>query len=231
MLSFLKREFIAGKTWFDHCFLAVGVLLQVVVYVLQPASPVLIVSGLAGVFSVVLTSQGRISAYLFGFIQVVTYIFICFEERLYAEVALNGFYFFSMIYGVFSWRRRYVVSESSEANTLLTRRLSAVWRVVLAVVAVAGSVLAALALERFTDDSQPWLDAFTTVPSIVAQLLMINRYREQWMLWIVVDMLAIWMWCIADNMSMAVLYAFWCCNCVYGYYNWKKTEQHNNFVS
>ena len=221
----LYREFIAGKTWFDWLFLAVGLLLQVVVYLLHPAGTMIIISGLAGVFSVVLTSQGKISAYMFGFVQVITYIVISYEERLYGEAAINIFYFVSMIYGVIAWRRRYVAEEGSGAHTLLTRRLSAVWRVVLLCVAVAGSVLTALLLGRYTDDSQPWLDAFTTVPSIVAQLLMVSRYREQWYLWMLVDVLAVWMWCVADNWSMAALYAFWCFNCIYGYYNWRKHDE------
>ena len=223
--SCLYRELIAGKTWFDHCFLAVGLLLQIVVYILHPAGALHIISGLAGVFSVVLTSQGKISMYVFGFTQVVTYIIISYEARLYAETAINVFYFVSMVYGVFAWRRHYVSDDEDGGNALLTHRLSALWCVMILVAAVAGSVLAALCLSRFTDDSQPWLDAFTTVPSIIAQLLMIARYREQWYLWMAVDVLSVWMWSVADNWSMAALYTFWCLNCIYGYVNWGKHDE------
>lgn len=216
----LYREFVAGKTWFDWLFLVFGILLQVLVYVWHPASPVMIVSGLSGVCAVVLCSQGRISSFFFGFVQVVTYAVITFNERLYAETAVNVFYFITMIYGVYVWIRHYGVDASTDANVVQVRRLSALNAVILFVLTFAVSAALALLLSAHTDDSQPWLDAFTTVPSFVAQVLMIVRFREHWWLWLVVDVLSVAMWVVAANWSMAALYAFWCLNCLYGFRNW-----------
>ena len=80
--SALISEFVAGKTWFDWLFLAVGLVLQLIAITLgflsgEPESAGMIVSGIAGVISVVLCSQGKFSFYVFGFIQLFTYVF-CF---------------------------------------------------------------------------------------------------------------------------------------------------------
>jgi hypothetical protein len=80
-----------------------------------------------------------------------------------------------------------------------------------------------------TIDSQPYLDAFTTVPAFVAQILMVLVYREQWYIWLLVDVLATIMWFQAGNYCMAAQYIFWCANCVYGYVQWtRKVEVENS---
>ena len=52
---------------------------------------------------------------------------------------------------------------------------------------------------------------------------MILVYREQWYIWLVVDLLATVMWIQAENYCMAAQYAFWCLNCIYGYVHWTRT--------
>ncbi len=202
--------------------LTMGLALQILVYGLDKemfATPrtawVTVMSGLAGVFSVVLCAQRRIATFAFGFIQISTYLWLSWQERLWAEVAMNIFYLLSQFYGIAVWRKHYTTE-------LQPRRLShcaLAWVVGLCVVL---SVVCGCLLQRFTNDSQPWLDAFTTIPAIAAQILMVMAYREQWGLWLVVDVLAIVMWCVAGNYALAVLYLFWCVNCLYGWWHWSR---------
>ena len=64
------------------------------------------------------------------------------------------------------------------------------------------------------------MDSFTTVVALVAQVLMILAYRDQWFLWFAVDIVSVVMWIYVGNYCMAAQYAFWCCNCIYGYVRW-----------
>jgi len=220
----LYSEFVAGKSWLDWALLALGLALQILVFCLQPQSWVVVVSSLAGVFSVVLCSQGKISSFFFGFVQVSTYMLISYEARLYGEVAINIFYFLSMIYGVFSWRQSYDVHEETGEASLSPRRLDWLSGCLIALLTLTLSGVVGYLLGRFTDDSQPYLDAFTTVPAIAAQLLMVFRYRDQWFYWLAIDMVAAVMWFRADNLSMMALYLFWCIVCLYGFRNWSKQK-------
>ena len=200
-------------------FLATGLLVQIVTFCLMPHSPWALVSGMLGICSVVLGAQGNILTFIFGFAQVVTYTYLCVLERFYAEIAINIYYFFTMIYGVYCWRRRL----SDNTLQVQTRRLSRNIFPIMSVAILLFSVLTGWLLQRYTDDPQPYLDAFTTVPAIAAQILMVMAYREQWYLWLMVDVLALVMWLRAENYCMAAQYAFWCANCIYGYVQWTKS--------
>ena len=206
---------INRTTWF---FLILGLLVQVLTFVLMPDNPISLVSGMLGICSVVLGAQGNILTFVFGFAQVATYTYLCCVERFYAEIAINIYYFITMIYGVYCWRNRL----SNNSLQVQTRRLSIkliAWGMLLIALF---SWLTGWLLECFTDDPQPYMDAFTTVPAIAAQLLMVLAYREQWYLWLVVDVLAVVMWFRAENYCMAAQYVFWCVNCVYGYIQWTR---------
>ena len=206
---------------FDYAFLATGLLVQIITYCIAPSGVWSLVSGLCGIFSVVLCAQGNILYYFFGFAQVITYTYLCVLEHFYAEIAMNVFYFVTMVYGVFVWRRQ-LKSGTEEKNKVQTRQLRRNTFIRMSLVCVLLSALCGWLLSRYTDDPQPYLDAFTTVPALFAQILMILVYREQWHLWMIVNVLAFFMWLNAGDYCIAVQYIFWCANCIYGYYHWTR---------
>ena len=213
------RISISRTTW---TFLVLGLLIQVFTFVFLPDdNPWSLVSGLLGVCSVVLGAQGNILTFVFGFAQVATYTYLCCLERFYAEIAMNVYYFITMVYGVYCWQNRL----SSNSLQVQTRRLSSSLLLLLSIVLLLLSIFTGWLLNNYTDDPQPYMDAFTTIPAIAAQLLMILAYREQWYLWLVVDMLAVIMWLRAENYCMAVQYAFWCANCIYGFKQWSQLSK------
>ena len=181
-----------------------------------------LVSGCFGVCSVCLASQGNIFTYLFGFAQVGTYTYLCYTQRFYGEIAINAYYFVTMIYGVFVWKSRI---RNQESGLVTPRRLSWLTLVLIAVCTLLGSWLTGWGLAAWTDDTQPYLDAFTTIPALVAQVLMILVYREHWYLWLAVDILSVALWLRAGDYCMAAQYAFWCANCLYGLRRWRSLEE------
>lgn len=219
-----------NRKTFEWSFLGLGLMIQVVTYWISTRylhaeiDRLSLYSGCLGVCSVCLCAQGRISTYVFGFAQVITYTFLCLRAHLYGEVAINFYYFFTMIYGVYVWRRR--LSPQND-NRITTRRLSP--KVMAAIVAQLAVLSAGVGwlLDAYTDDPTPYLDAFTTLTSIVAQLLMIQAFRNQWFLWMVVDVTATAMWLYVGDWCMAAQYIFWCCNCLYGYYRWGHLSAEN----
>ena len=200
-------------------FLVTGLLVQIITFCTVPHNPWAMVSGMLGICSVVLGAKGNILTFFFGFAQVGTYTYLCWVEHFYAEIAINIYYFFTMIYGVYCWRRRLKNSTLQVQTRRLSRRIFPLLTVAIVVL----SIFVGWLLSRYTDDPQPYLDAMTTVPAIAAQILMVMAYREQWYLWLMVDVLALVMWVRAENYCMAAQYAFWCANCVYGYIQWTKS--------
>jgi len=207
----------------DWSILAAGLLVQVVVYVLMPDNPWSLVSGLFGMCSVVLGAQGNILTFFFGFGQIATYTYLCYLERFYAGIAMNVFYFLTQIYGVLVWYKRLKKSEEqTSGTTIITRCLPLSVLLIISISCMVISVFTGCFLSIYTNDSSPYLDAFTTIPAIVAQVLMMLAYREQWYLWLFVDVLTTVMWFFAGNYCMTALYAFWCLICLFGYIRWTK---------
>lgn len=210
---------------FDYCFIALGLLVQVVTYCFMPHDTWLsLLSGCLGVCSVCLASQGNIWTFAFGFGQVITYTYLCWTQRFYGEIAINAYYFGTMIYGVFVWKSRV---KSQESSVIMPRKLR--WQVIvlIAVATLLVSWLTGLGLATWTDDTQPYLDAFTTIPALVAQVLMILVYREHWFFWLTIDVLSVILWLRAGDYCMAAQYAFWCANCLYGLHRWRELRIKN----
>ena len=209
---------------FDYSFLACGLLIQVVTFVISNSlipnslTPLSLISGLLGVCSVCLCAQGNILTYVFGFAQVITYSYLCWTQRFYGELAINAYYFGTMIYGVYAWCKRLGMSDE---RLVIPRQLTWQMLVLIAVLTLLGSWLVGAGLSAWTDDTQPYLDAFTTIPALVAQVLMILVYREHWFIWLAVDILSVVLWLRAGDYCMAAQYAFWCANCLYGLQRWR----------
>ncbi len=206
-------------------FLAVGLSVQVVTFYVADETALSLVCGMLGICSVILCSQGNILTFAFGFAQILTYSYICYTQQLYGTLAVNAYYFITQIYGIFIWRKRLKDNNKDIAESVPTRHLAGRVMTIIVVAVALASFLVGLCLSRLTDDSQPYLDAYTTVPALVAQVLMILAYREQWYFWFLIDVLYVVLWARAGDYCLLAQHLFWCVNCVYGYVHWSKTLQ------
>lgn len=200
--------------WFGIAFILTGIATQVATYAFTEDSFISLVSGIAGVISVVLCSQRKLSFYFWGFLQIGTFMAICINEHLYGKLFENGFYLITMIGGLLMWKRN---EQHHTVETRSLNKLTLLFVVIqsLFAVLVVETVLTAIGGE------QPFMDSFTTIFAIVAQLLMIYRYRESWLFWLVVDIACVIMWYNEGNWCMTVQYIFWTMNCIYGLIKWK----------
>ena len=73
-----------------------------------------------------------------------------------------------------------------------------------------------------------YLDALTVALAVIAQLLMVWRYREQWIMWIIIDVSSLIMFIILGQWSMVTMYVAWTINAIYGWYNWSKLNKQQN---
>lgn len=238
--SFIKDEFVSGKTWFDWDFLVVGLILQVIAIITgfasgNPESIGLIISGLAGVVSVILCSQGKISFYLFGFIQLFTYVF-CFSipNNLHGETIENGMYFITMLYGMYVWMKHYRRDTNNDSVEIKARKLGVKGNLIMATVFVVGTIAYYIFLKNVplfgVIDSDPFVDSVTSVPAYIAQILMVLGFREQWIYWFILDVGSIVLALRAGSLVMTAQFVFWTLNCVYGFVKWTKSAKSSSYT-
>ncbi len=219
MVKWLKNEFWNGYNTFEKLFFASMILLQVIVYCFVPDTPIGIVCGIAGVICVALTAKGKISSYIFNFIQMITYMIICWDAALYLEFGEQVFYFVACIFGVFLWKKNMVKDENGCKQVRSKKFKAWQWIVTIAVTAVATVTLGYFG-DNVLGSTLSYLDALTVALAVIAQLLMVWRYREQWVMWIVIDVSSLVMFAILQQWSMVAMYVAWTINAVYGWYNW-----------
>ena len=224
--EYIKNEIWTGYNLFERLFLLSMLLLQIIVYIIVPDTVIGIISGISGVISVVLCAKGKISFYFVGFIQTITYLILSWQNQFYGEVLENLFYLVTMIWGIFLWKKNMTKNEDGTNDVKAKKFLWWQW-----IISVVATIAATFGMGYFLDSigsNQAYLDAATNVMSIFAQLLMIWRFREQWIWWIVIDVICIVMWFNVGNWSMVAMYVAWTINAIYGWYNWSKLNKIQN---
>ena len=171
----------------------------------------------------------KISNYFFGLISVSLYAYVSYTYKLYGEMMLNLLVYVPVQFiGFYMWRRHMTRENTvnpDQVEEVVAKSLGFsqwVWVVAAAVI----GTLAYTELLKSLGSALPALDGATVVISIVAQVLMVLRYREQWVLWIVVNILTISLWAAMwlhhgeTSLPLLVMYGMYLCNSLYGYYNW-----------
>ena len=148
-------------------------------------------------------------------------------QRLYASMGLNVYYVGMSVWGLIRWRRDRLALQAAEHGdaTVHLRRLTRPVMLGSAAVFVAGA-LALIALLRWLGDSESALDAIVTVLSAVGTWWLAQAYPEQWMVWIVADVLSCVLCAVAGMPWMAALYLVYALSAVYGWVHWMKNGKY-----
>ena len=221
MARWIKNELWTGYSWFERVFLWAMVALQIVVYCFVPDTPIGMICGIAGVICVVLTAKGKISSYIFNFIQMITYMAICWDSALYLEFGEQVFYFIACIFGVMLWKKNMKKNDDGTEQVIAKRFKPWHWAATVVTASISTIVLGYFG-DNILGSTLSYLDAFTVALAVIAQLLMVWRYREQWAMWIAIDVSSLIMFIIIGQWSMVAMYIAWTINALYGWYNWSK---------
>lgn len=214
----LKEEFLSGWKPFEVAWVVIFLAAQIIAYVLMPDSPLGMISGIAGILCVVFVSKGKISNYFFGLIFAYTYFYVSWGSNFLGEMNTALYvYIPSQFIGYFMWKQHMQNDDGGE-SVIAKALMPKGWAILLVSVAI-GTLCFVQALKA-AGGSSTTLDGLTTIITVAAQLLMILRYREQWLLWIVLNVLSILLW--QGQPAMYLMYSAYLLNSLYGYYNWTK---------
>ncbi|WP_337101051.1 nicotinamide riboside transporter PnuC [Paenibacillus sp. YIM B09110] len=178
-----------------------------------------VVATTTGLLSVWLTAREKIWAWPIGLVNVACFFYMFYEVKLYADMALQVFFFILSIYGWVIW-----LTKRNGAKVRPTRRITPRLAGILLVALFAGTGIWGYALSTYTDASIPYPDAFIAMLSLIAQMLLSYKILENWYCWIVVDVLSVGMYLYKDLNMLAFLYAIFLCIAISGLITWKKQQ-------
>jgi nicotinamide mononucleotide transporter len=176
-----------------------------------------ITAAVLGVINVLLVVRRSTWNYPFGIVMVALYFFVFWNAKLYSDALLQVFFFVIQIYGWWAWFHARHVDHGVEVRWMPWRQ-RAPWLVGTAI----SIVLWGTGMARFTDAAAPFVDATTAGVSITAQILQSLRRVESWVLWLVVDAIAIGLFAWRGLFVTSALYGLFLILAGVGLFEWRR---------
>lgn len=176
------------------------------------------VAAIAGAVSVYLSAREKIWSWPTALVNVSLYTYVFYRSGLYSDMGLQVVYFALSLYGWYQW----LYGGRERTRLHVSRASRRVW------ITVAGIGLAFwIALSTYTSTlpgvSLPYLDAGLTATSLVAQWMMTRKILENWVLWIIADIVYVPMFIYKGLYVTAGLYTVFLVLAVMGFANWRRS--------
>ena len=139
-------------------------------------------------------------------------------QHSWGMVGLNLYYVVMSIVGLIRWKKDAAAVGEGEIHLRPLPRKTALWSVALYLV---GSLVLIWLFRRFGDKA-PELDALATMLSVIATWWLAESHLQQWLLWIVADVLTTVLCLVTGQYWLSILYLAYVFSAAYGYYHWKK---------
>jgi nicotinamide mononucleotide transporter len=171
-----------------------------------------------GVVYLVLEILQKNSMWVVGILTSTACAFEFAITHVWASMGLNLYYVVVSVIGLIQWRKASEAVGEGEIHLARLPRAVAIWSAVLFVL---GSLVLMQVL-RAAGDPAPRLDAVAVTLSVIATWWLAQSYLQQWLLWIVADILTTTLCLSTGQYWMAALYIAYIASAVYGYFHWKR---------
>ena len=176
-----------------------------------------IIGTVTGLIHLVLLTREKISAWIFGIICVAIFAYVLYHQQLYSDAILNAIYIPLNIYGWYNWSRR-----KKETSTVHVSRLSSNAIGIVIAIILSGTIAWGYFMASQTDADFPFIDAFTTVASLTAQFLLTQKKIDNWVIWIIVNLVTIPLYYYKGLYFFSGLFVVYLVLCISGLLEWRK---------
>ncbi len=172
-----------------------------------------------GIVCVWLMARQNIWGWPAGIVTTAIYSWIFLESKLYSDAILNVIYVLLNVYGWWYWLTRRDEAQHELPVTTLAQMARVGWGAFI----LAGAAAWGWFMATHTDADFPYFDAFTTVASLVAQYLMARKKLENWIIWIIVDVVAIQIYYLKGLYVTSFLFVVYLGLSIKGWIDWKRS--------
>jgi nicotinamide mononucleotide transporter len=182
----------------------------------QPLDYFEIAGTLFGIAGVILVIRKSIFNFPIGILNVTFYAWLFFQSKLYADATLQVIYIALLIYGWIKW------SNKNHEEAFHAETTSAKTWLLLSLIFIPGTIIIGSVFKNLTDASLPYLDSMLTAASLIAQWMIAKRKIENWIIWIVADLLYVGMYIYKELYFTSILYFIFVILAIAGYKEWRK---------
>ena len=178
-----------------------------------------------GLAYILLEYRASVWLWVVGFLMQSLGIVLYYQKGLYADCGMEFYYLVLTIYGFWNWVRKPSGGTEHAPRVLPVThfpvRYAVIWFVVTLLIwcGIYGILV------TFTDSNVPLADSFNTALSFVGIWALARKYLEQWLIWIVVDVVTCALYIYKDIPFKAGLYGLYVIIAILGYRKWKKMMQ------
>jgi nicotinamide mononucleotide transporter len=170
---------------------------------------------ISSIIYVILAAKRLILCWLFAFIGSALFVYLCYIGNLYIESVLQLFYVAMAIVGWLTWKK----SNSENGRLKIWAYKKHLINILLSGII---ALLIGFIFEKYTSQANPYIDAFTTCYSLSATYMVTRKIIGNWIYWIIIDIVSIYLYAQRDYYLTAVQYGLFTVLAIYGYYVWKK---------
>lgn len=202
----------------EYCFISTQSILHNIIDTASGISWLQWVSFISGIAYVVLAAQENKWCWVWGNISCAILAWLSYHDfLLYADALLQLIYVAMGFWGLYQWTSGTTHTAKRIASWHWTRHLLVI------AIGIFISYPLGFALQHYTIAAATYLDAFTMVFSLVATWLTLNKILENWLYWMVINLIYIYLYTIRDGYLFAILSLIYLIISVKGYYDWKRT--------
>ena len=231
----LKKSFKSLK-WYE--WIMAGIMIIIAAYVMvqsfiNPGSSsnpawldiINFISAVCGVFCIFFCARASISNFGFGLVNTVVYIIYLAYWKIYGTMCLEIFVYFPI--NIVSWVLWAKHRDSERKEITMAKKLK-IWQdsVIMAIVIVSAYNYHKILV--YAGGNVAWLDAFTVAIGIIATVLEMYRYREQYVLWIITDIVAVAMFIVHFDPVYLAKKSIYLVMAVIGLINWYRLNKERN---
>jgi len=176
-----------------------------------------IIGTITGLLCVYLTVRAHLLCWPIGIVSCIAFTKLFVDIKLYADAILQLFFIATSLWGWWGWRHGGAKRSELPISRLTLRETVTQFGITLAAILTVGWMF-----KSYTDAHLPFWDSTIAGLSVTAQILLVRKKLENWILWIVVDVLSIGVYWYKQVYLTSILYAVFLVLATQGLFEWKR---------
>lgn len=189
---------------------------------------------LSGLACVYLTAREKVSCWPVGIVNIVFFFILFYQVRLYSDMILQVYFLAMSIYGWWKWTHPQTKALTNPKNELKITNLTKKGWLITLFITLSSTFLLGYFMGRIhlifptlfkQAATFPYPDAFTTVLSVIATVVMAQKKKDCWIMWVLVDIAATIIYFMKGINLVAMEYIVFGIIAASGYFTWHKTQK------